>query len=108
MLEIQRHVPKIDWLQIIIDLNMEATQINEPDDLVHELAHMYLAKKELAFEFHPKDSSCDPLYVKYNQKYVASIIKERFKTDSSRDKNEIQSAAVTFLVLQPLGQTNLL
>jgi hypothetical protein len=103
-----RIIPQIDWDQIIQDLNMDPTQNNDPDELVHELAHMYLARKELAFKFHPTDPSCDSKFVKYNQNYVAKIIKERFKTDYSRDKNEIESAAVTYLVLQPLGQTDLL
>lgn len=96
-------ISSINWNNIISDLNMPQIQSGYPDDIVHELAHMYLAKKDLAFV--RREIAVDPNDIPnkyahmYSQDYVNSIIKSRFKTTKSRDKNEIESSAVSFLVL---------
>jgi hypothetical protein len=102
----------INWHKIMSDLNMPESQSGYPDDIVHELAHMYLAKKDLAFvrreDLEGPQTPANKFPHMYSQDYVNKTIRARYKTTYSLDKNEIESAAVSFLVLQPLGQADLL
>lgn len=103
---------KINWDKIISDLNMPESQSVSPDCIIHELAHMYLAKKDLAFvrreDLLGPQTPVNRYPHMYSQDYVNKIIRARYKTNYSLDKNEIESSAVSYLVLQPLGQVNLL
>jgi len=91
-MEVQ-HVPKIDWLTLKDDL--KSYQSCDPEELVHELVHVYLCSGQEAFKFVG------------SQHVVADLIKAKYKTETGRNRTEIKTSAITFLVLQPLGQTDL-
>lgn len=88
-------IPNIDWNKIVADLKMDPNQNHDPEEVVHEICHVYDCKKDEAFKLIG------------NQRDVASIINLTYKANYAKDRAEIRVSAMTYLVLEPLGHANL-
>lgn len=104
---------KINWNKV--EQKLKTNEFSRPDAIIHELSHAYLCIGKRAF----KDIG--------KQKDVVRLIREHFKVPENQDlwpdqfyptehiklrklldRHEIRTAALSFIVLEMLGDSNLL
>lgn len=90
---IARKVTSINWDQLMDDV--QAYGHVDPEELVHEIVHIYLCDGKEAFEYVGKPSS------------VNERILKKYTSKSGQTKHEIKTSAITYLILEPLGQAEL-
>ena len=88
----------INWKQVVKKFGIKPPFNNfTGEEIVHEIAHVYLCQGKKAFNGNIG-----------SQKNVDKIIQSKYKKDSFwSDLHEIKTSAVTFLVLEKLGESDI-
>lgn len=89
-----REIQKIDWAEIVKVHGY--TVADTPEEILHELSHVFDIMGEGAFH-----------QTGMTQKEIALLCKKHYKTPTAADESEVRVSALTFLVCEIFGQTDL-